>query len=63
LFGSEQDLKDAEGIYLRQLGRLEMDYLERICGEMGVQEQLAELKRRAEATERSASGFRIKQLR
>jgi len=47
LFGSEQDLKDAEGIYIRQLGKLDMKYLEKICREMGVEEELAKMKSRA----------------
>ena len=45
VFGSEQDLKDAEGIFIRQLGKLDMKYLEEICREMGVEEELAELER------------------
>ena len=48
VFGSEQDLKDAEGIYIRQLGKLDLKYLEEICREMGVEEEFVELKRRAE---------------
>lgn len=48
VFGSEQDLKDAEGIYIRQLGKLDMKYLEKICREMRVEGELAELERRAE---------------
>ncbi|MEW6592623.1 MAG: DUF6036 family nucleotidyltransferase [Candidatus Hadarchaeota archaeon] len=54
VFGSEQDLKDAEGIFIRQLGKLDMKYLERICVEMGVGKELAGLKRAA----REASGSR-----
>lgn len=53
VFGSEQDLKDAEGILIRQLGKLDMRYLEKICGEMGVQEELDKLKKRAEGAEPS----------
>jgi hypothetical protein len=44
VFGSEQDLKDAEGIFIRQLGKLDMAYLGRICREMGVGKELARLK-------------------
>lgn len=47
VFGSEQDLKDAEGIYIRQLGELDLEYLGRICREMGVLKELAELNRMA----------------
>jgi len=50
VFGSEQDLKDAEGIFIRQLGKLDLEYLEEICREMGVEDELAGLKRRAEDT-------------
>ncbi len=48
VFGSEQDLKDAEGIYIRQMGKLDMKYLEEICEEMGVRNALAEMKERVE---------------
>lgn len=48
VFGSEQDLKDAEGIYIRQRGKLDERYLEGICREMEVQEELEELRRKAE---------------
>ncbi len=48
VFGSEQDLKDAEGIFVRQLGKLNLEYLEEICREMGVEDELAGLKRRVE---------------
>ncbi|MDI6819785.1 MAG: hypothetical protein QMC89_02625 [Candidatus Hodarchaeaceae archaeon] len=46
MFGSEQDLRDADGIH-KQLGKLDMGYLEEACKEMGVQDEFAELKRRA----------------
>jgi len=45
VFGSEQDLKDAEGIFIRQLGKLDLEYLGEICREMGVEDELAGLKR------------------
>lgn len=48
LFGGEQDLKDAEGIYLRQFGKLDLEYLERICEEMNVKNELVNLEERAE---------------
>ncbi|MEW6222733.1 MAG: DUF6036 family nucleotidyltransferase [Candidatus Hadarchaeota archaeon] len=54
VFGSEQDLRDAEGIFIRQAGRLDLKYLERICKAMGVGKELAGLKRAA----RGASGSR-----
>jgi predicted nucleotidyltransferase len=43
LVGGEQDLKDAEGIYIRQLGKLDMRYLKETCREAGVQKELAKL--------------------
>jgi len=49
VFGGEQDLKDAEGILIRQAGKLDMEYLEKICGEIGVEGELAELRKRAKA--------------
>lgn len=44
VFGSEQDLKDAMGIYVRQMGKLDMKYLQRICDEIGVGEKLIALQ-------------------
>ncbi|MEE8167519.1 MAG: DUF6036 family nucleotidyltransferase [Candidatus Hydrothermarchaeales archaeon] len=48
VFGSEQDVKDAEGIYARQLPKLDLEYLERICVEMGIVKELEALKKRFE---------------
>ena len=48
LFGSEQDIKDAEGIYARQLDNLDMAYLEGRCKSLGVYEELFALKKRVE---------------
>lgn len=47
VFGSEQDLKDAEGIYIRQLGKLDLQYLKETCRKAGVQKELAKLISRA----------------
>ena len=47
-FGSEQDIKDAEGIYVRQKGKLDMKYLEERCGNIGVSDEFAEMKERVE---------------
>lgn len=48
LFGSEQDIKDAKGIYLRQEGCLDMNYLRMKCSKLGVlpglERMLRELK-------------------
>jgi hypothetical protein len=46
VYGSEQDLQDAAGIYTRQLGRLDMAYLMDICREMDVLRDFEKLKRR-----------------
>ncbi len=44
VFKSEQDIKDAEGILVRQREKLDRKYLEEICKEMGVHEDLEKLK-------------------
>lgn len=46
LFGSEQDIKDAEGIYVRQLNNLDMQYLEERCKKLDVHEEFLAMKRR-----------------
>lgn len=46
VFGSEQDIRDAEGIYVRQMEKLDLDYLEEICKKMGVSGDLENLKQR-----------------
>lgn len=48
LFGSEQDVKDAEGIYVRQFDNLDMAYLEKRCKKLGVYEEFLTMKRRVE---------------
>ncbi len=45
-FGSEQDIKDAEGIYVRQMKKLDMRYLEKICRDTGVYVEFLEMKKR-----------------
>ncbi len=50
LFGSEQDILDAMSIYVRQMGKLDMDYLGEVCREMGVLDELQKLRRRVEET-------------
>jgi hypothetical protein len=47
-FGSEQDIKDAEGIYVRQKGKLDMKYLEERCENIGVYDEFVEMKERIE---------------
>lgn len=48
LFGSEQDVKDAEGIYARQFDNLDMAYLEERCERLEVYEEFSMMKRRVE---------------
>jgi hypothetical protein len=48
LFGSEQDIKDAEGIYVRQFDNLDMGYLAERCKKLDVVEELSAMKRRVE---------------
>ncbi|MBA7514138.1 hypothetical protein ES705_06163 [subsurface metagenome] len=48
LFGSEQDVKDAEGIYARQFENMDMAYLEERCKRLEVYEEFLTLKRRVE---------------
>jgi len=47
LFGSEQDVKDALAIYVRQLPKINQGYLEEACARMGVANKLRELNRKA----------------
>lgn len=46
LFGREQDINDALGIYVRQKQKLDMNYLEALCLRLGVQEELKNLMRK-----------------
>lgn len=48
LFGGEQDIEDAESIYVRQDDKLDHEYLEKVCHEMGVGEELEEMKKEIE---------------
>jgi hypothetical protein len=48
LFGREQDIKDAEGIYVRQLKRLDMELLEKRCKELGVWGEFLDMKKKVE---------------
>lgn len=51
LFGREQDLEDALGIYVRQYGTLDMEYLEGICKKTGVYDAFQCLRKRYEKYE------------
>jgi len=46
LFGREQDINDALGIYVRQEPKLDTNYLEALCLRLGVQGELKKLMRK-----------------
>lgn len=48
LFGSEQDVKDAEGIYVRQFDNLDKAHLEESCKRLEVYEDFLAMKKRVE---------------
>lgn len=48
LFGSDQDIKDAEGIYVRQFDNLDMEYLAERCKKLDVLEEFSAMKIRIE---------------
>lgn len=47
-YGSEQDIEDAESVYVRQEGDLDMEYLEERCQSLGVMNELKEMKKEIE---------------
>ncbi len=47
-YGSEQDIEDAESVFVRQQKNLDQDYLEERCETLGVLEELEEMKREVE---------------
>nr|MDO8132663.1 hypothetical protein [Candidatus Njordarchaeum guaymaensis] len=49
LYGSEQDLNDAVGIYVRQVERLDMKELRNLCTRLGVLQSLLALEKRINA--------------
>ncbi len=55
LFGSEQDIKDVEGIYVRQKGRLDSQYLKKVCKNLGVYKEFLKMKKRVEEIENELS--------
>jgi hypothetical protein len=48
LFGSNQDIKDAEGILIRQWNKLNLKYLERRCKELKVHSKFLKIKKKVE---------------
>lgn len=49
LYASEQDLEDAEGVYVRQAGSLDEAHLEARCEDLGVLDELHALRDRVDA--------------
>lgn len=47
-FAREQDIRDSLGIYVRQHGHLNMEYLEAVCKKIGVHDALEDLRKRYE---------------
>ena len=47
-YGSEQDIRDAEGVYLSHNGRLDMKYLKASCQSYGITKELAAMVRRVQ---------------
>ncbi len=48
VFGRERDWEDALGIHARQKGELDEEYLEEVCEELGVTDELERLRAAAE---------------
>lgn len=47
-YGSEQDVEDAESVFVRQGEELDREYLEERCEALGVEEELREMEREVE---------------
>ena len=47
-YGSEQDIEDAESIYIRQEGKIDEDYLEERCDALGVKDDLEAMREEIE---------------
>ncbi len=43
LFGRDQDINDALGIYVRQKSKIDKNYLETLCSSLGVKKELTNL--------------------
>jgi hypothetical protein len=46
-YGSEQDIRDAEGVYITKKGKLDLEYLKTVCRSYGVSKELGALVKRA----------------
>jgi hypothetical protein len=62
LYGSEQDLQDAEGIFVRQLESLDLDRLKSLCSKLGVLKELSNLEKRVK-TLLSSKNLHLKRFR
>lgn len=58
LFGSEQDIKDAESIYVRHSGKLNTNYLESRCRKLNVYNEFLNMKKKVEEIENELSSHR-----
>lgn len=47
-FGSEQDQRDAEGVFISKSGKLDLEYLSAVCRSYGVAAELAALRKRVQ---------------
>jgi len=56
VYGSDQDIRDAEGVFLRQKGRLDMKYLAAACRANGVARELAAMVKRVGRYKEQGSG-------
>lgn len=48
LYGSEQDIKDAESVFIRQMENLDDEYLQKLCEQIGVEEKFNTMKEEIE---------------
>lgn len=63
LYGSEQDLRDAEGILARQSGKLDFDRLRKLCRKLGVTGELSNLEKRIKTILSDKKDLHIKRFR
>jgi hypothetical protein len=63
LYGSEQDLRDAEGILARQSGKLDLDRLRNLCRKLGVLGELSNLEKRVKTILSNKKDLHIKRFR
>jgi len=61
VYGSDQDIRDAEGVFLTQKGKLDMDYLRLACKLNGVTKKFRAMTRRLEK-DAPAEGDRMTEI-